>query len=171
MPGHAAALPWWASLVPSPPWHYVGDLMVIEYWADPPAVRAGTPGPDPHPTGSCTTGGDHRAAADPARSQYMSSSSWSTRCWAARGGHNPLRYIRVDRDFALMRAGSRASRSPDRSDDATSACRRAEPGLRPGAGGTCAANDRRLAQGDRSLENITDSGPTHNAAQLEQSTS
>ena len=24
-----------SSLVPSPPWHYVGDLMVIEYWADP----------------------------------------------------------------------------------------------------------------------------------------
>ena len=27
-----------ASLVPAPPWHYVGDFLVVEYWADPEAV-------------------------------------------------------------------------------------------------------------------------------------
>src|SRR5262249_29015224 len=32
-----------ASLVPSPPWHYVGDFIVIEYWADPDAVAAVLP--------------------------------------------------------------------------------------------------------------------------------
>jgi len=32
-----------ASLVPSPPWHYVGDFLVIEYWADPAAVAAVLP--------------------------------------------------------------------------------------------------------------------------------
>ena len=39
-----------ASLVPPPPWHYVGDFLVVDYWADPDAVRAVLPdGLDPHP--------------------------------------------------------------------------------------------------------------------------
>ena len=39
-----------ASLVPPPPWHYVGDMLVIEYWADPAAVAELLPGPiEPHP--------------------------------------------------------------------------------------------------------------------------
>src|ERR1700759_2077568 len=39
-----------ASLVPAPPWHYVGDFLVIEYWADPAAVAAVLPhGPGPPP--------------------------------------------------------------------------------------------------------------------------
>ena len=39
-----------ASLVPPPPWHYVGDFLVVDYWADPDAVRALLPpGLDPHP--------------------------------------------------------------------------------------------------------------------------
>jgi acetoacetate decarboxylase len=24
-----------ASLVPAPPWHYAGDFLVIEFWAEP----------------------------------------------------------------------------------------------------------------------------------------
>ena len=32
-----------ASLVPPPPWHYVGDFLVVDYWADPDAVRAVLP--------------------------------------------------------------------------------------------------------------------------------
>ena len=27
-----------SSLVPAPPWHYVGDFLVVDYWADPEAV-------------------------------------------------------------------------------------------------------------------------------------
>ena len=39
-----------ASLVPPPPWHYVGDFLVLEYWADPAAVAAVLPaGLEPHP--------------------------------------------------------------------------------------------------------------------------
>ena len=33
-----------SSLVPAPPWHYVGDFLVIEYWAEPAAVEAVPPG-------------------------------------------------------------------------------------------------------------------------------
>ena len=39
-----------SSLVPAPPWHYVGDFLVIEYWAEPAAVAAVLPpGLEPHP--------------------------------------------------------------------------------------------------------------------------
>src|SRR5580693_401788 len=69
-----------ASLVPYPPWHYVGDFLVIEYWADPAQVAAVLPaGLDPHPDpGRCaavfadwqssSAGGDE--LTDPSRSQY-----------------------------------------------------------------------------------------------------
>ena len=33
-----------ASLVPSPPWDYVGDFLVIDYWADPDACRRAAAG-------------------------------------------------------------------------------------------------------------------------------
>jgi Acetoacetate decarboxylase (ADC) len=44
-----------ASLVPPPPWHYVGDSLAVDYWADPDAARAVLPeGLDPHPdAGRC----------------------------------------------------------------------------------------------------------------------
>jgi hypothetical protein len=36
--------------VPAPPWHYVGDFLVLEYWAEPDAVAAVLPpGLEPHP--------------------------------------------------------------------------------------------------------------------------
>ncbi len=41
-----------SSLVPAPPWHYVGDMLVIEFWADPAAAAAVLPEPlEPHPDG------------------------------------------------------------------------------------------------------------------------
>ena len=70
---------------PPPPWHYVGDFVVLEYWADPDAVRAVLPpGLEPHPDAgraaalfvdwqSCSEDGGE--LLDPARSQYRSSSS------------------------------------------------------------------------------------------------
>ena len=59
-----------ASIVPPPPWHYIGDFLVVDYWADPDAVKAVLPeGLDPHPDPgrcaavcadwqSCSEGGD-----------------------------------------------------------------------------------------------------------------
>ena len=39
-----------SSLVPRPPWHYVGAFLVIDYWADPEKAVAFLPeGIDPHP--------------------------------------------------------------------------------------------------------------------------
>ena len=71
-----------ASLVPAPPWHYVGDFLVIEYWADPAAVAAVLPGraravprrSRVAPRRCSSTGSraptDGDELVDPARSQY-----------------------------------------------------------------------------------------------------
>jgi acetoacetate decarboxylase len=170
-----------SSLVPSPPWHYVGDLIVIEYWADPAAVRAVLPpGLEPHPTDpgraaaifadwqSCTDGGSE--LLDPARSQYM---EFFIVVNAMLGDKEVTTcpYIWVDRDFALMRGWFQGFPKKLGSVWMTrhfGLQNGAEPGLQPGAtfGGTLAANDRRLAQGTVTLESISDSGPTHNAPQL-----
>ena len=67
-----------SSLVLYPPWHYVGDFLVVEYWADPEkAVSVLPQGLDPHPDAgrcalvfadwqSCSDGGDE--LPDPSRS-------------------------------------------------------------------------------------------------------
>jgi acetoacetate decarboxylase len=166
-----------ASLVPRPPWHYVGDFLVIEYWADPAAVAAVLPpglepcAEDPGRAAalfvdwqSCT--GSQEELVDPARSQYkefflvvngLLDGEPVTTC----------PFIWVDRDFALVRGWIQGFpkklgsvwmtrqfglRGP------------ADPGVRAGAvfGGTLAANDRRLAEGTVTLERISEAGPTHN---------
>ena len=80
-------------------------------------------------------------------------------------------HIWVDRDFALMRGWFQGFPKKLGSIWMTrhfGLQNGAEPGLQSGAtfGGTCAANDRRLAQGTVTLEDTTDVGPTHNSAQL-----
>jgi acetoacetate decarboxylase len=59
-----------SSLVPYPPWYYVGTFLVVDYWADPEKAIAFLPeGIDPHPDPgrcafvaadwqSCSEGGD-----------------------------------------------------------------------------------------------------------------
>jgi acetoacetate decarboxylase len=165
-----------SSLVPSPPWHYVGDFLVIEFWADPAeAVRFLPPGIEPHPDAgraaalfvdwqsASTDGGE---LVDPARSQYkeffvvlngLLDGEEATTC--------PL--IWVDRDFALARGWIQGFPKKLGSVWITRTfgldCL-ADPGVRPGAvfGGTCAAYDRRLAEGTVTLERVSESGPTHN---------
>ena len=101
-----------ASLVPPPPWHYVGDFLVVDYWADPDAVRALLPpGLDPHPdTGrcaavcadwqSCSDGGDE--LVDPIRSHYK---EFFIVVNALLDGEEVTTcpFIWVDQDFALAR--------------------------------------------------------------------
>src|SRR3982751_5788792 len=70
-----------SSIIPAPPWHYVGDFLVIEYWADPAAVAAVLPdGLDPFEDDpgrcaalfvdwqSCSDAGEE--LLDPVRGQY-----------------------------------------------------------------------------------------------------
>ena len=170
-----------ASLVPSPPWHYAGDFLLIEYWAQADAVAAVLPeGLEPFPEDpgraaalfvdwqSCT---DSRSELlDPSRSQYreffivvnaLLDGELVTNC----------PYIWVDQGFALMRGWIQGFPKKLGSIWLTRTFGldgRADPGLAPGAtfAGTLAAADRRLAEGTVTLEQRSERGPTHNDPRL-----
>jgi acetoacetate decarboxylase len=165
-----------SSLVPRPPWHYVGDFLVIEYWADPAAAVSFLPeGLDPHPdAGRCAAvfadwqsvseGGDE--LVDPSRSQYK---EFFLVVNALLDGEQVTTcpYIWVDRDFALARGWIQGFPKKLGSIWITRAYgldSPAAPGHQAGAtyGGTCAAYERRVAEGTVTLERVSESGPTHN---------
>jgi enduracididine biosynthesis enzyme MppR len=169
-----------SSLVPAPPWHYVGDFLVLEYWADPEAVAAVLPsGLDPHPDPgrcaalfvdwqSCSDSGAE--LDDPVRSQYR---EFFVVVNALLDGEpvTTCPYIWVDRDFALARGWVQGFPKKLGSIHVTrhfTVASRAAPRLGPGGrfAGTLAAGDRRLAFGAVTLECETDEGPTHNAPPL-----
>ena len=156
-----------ASLVPLPPWHYVGDFLVLEYWADPEAVAAVLPqGLEPFSEDqgraaallvdwqSCTD--SREELLDPARSQYK---EFFVVVNALLDGEpvTTCPYIWVDRDFSLVRGWIQGFPKKLGSIWLTRTfgldCA-ADPGVKPGAvfGGTVAANDRRIAQGSVTLE-------------------
>lgn len=165
-----------SSLVPAPPWHYVGDFLVIEYWAEPAVVEAVLPpGLELHPDpGRCAAlfidwqscSDSREELDDPVRSQYR---EFFVVVNALLDGEpvTTCPYIWVDRDFALARGwvqgfpkklGSihMTRHFPLRSN--------ASPDLAAGArfAGTLAAGDRRLAFGVVTLERESAEGPTHN---------
>ncbi len=166
-----------ASLVPAPPWHYVGDFMVLEYWADPEAVRAVLPqGLEPYADDpgraaalfvdwqSCSDAGGE--LVDPARSQYR---EFFIVVNALLDGEvvTTCPYIWVDRDFALARGWIQGFPKKLGSIWMTRDFgleSKASPGLKPGSAfaGTLVANDRRLATGVVTLEREAAAGPTHN---------
>jgi acetoacetate decarboxylase len=162
--------------VPYPPWHYVADFLVIEFWADPGAVAAVLPvGLEPHPDpGRCAAvfadwqscSVDRGELLDPSRSQYR---EFFVVANALLDGEEVTTcpYIWVDRDFALARGWIQGFPKKLGSIWVTrhfGLDAAADPGLKPGAvyGGTCAANDRRLADGTVTLERVSAEGPTHN---------
>jgi hypothetical protein len=166
-----------SSLVPRPPWHYAGDFLVLEFWADPDAVAAVLPAgllpyaDDPGRAAalfvdwqSCTDSGGE--LVDPVRSQYK---EFFIVVNALLDGElvTTCPYIWVDRDFSLARGWIQGFPKKLGSVWITRTfgldCL-ADPGLRPGAvfGGTVAANDRRIAEGSVTLERISEPGPTHN---------
>jgi acetoacetate decarboxylase len=153
---------------------------VLEFWADPEAVAAVLPpGLEPHPDPgrcaaifadwqSCSDGGGE--LVDPSRSQYR---EFFVVTNAVLDGEEVTTcpYIWVDRDFALARGWIQGFPKKlgsvwiTRRFGVDSA---ADPGLGPGAvyGGTCAAYDRRLADGTVTLERVSADGPSHNAPPL-----
>ena len=165
-----------ASLVPPPPWHYVGDFLVIEYWAAPEAVEAVLPpGLEPHPDPgrcaalfvdwqSCSDSGEE--LDDPVRSQYR---EFFVVVNALLDGEpvTTCPYIWVDRDFALARGWVQGFPKKLGSIHLTRHFplpSRASPDLAAGArfAGTLASADRRLAAGAVTLEHESEEGPTHN---------
>jgi acetoacetate decarboxylase len=165
-----------SSLVPAPPWHYVGDFLVIEYWAEPAAVEAVLPpGLEPHADPgrcaalfidwqSCTDGREE--LDDPIRSQYRE-------FFVVVNAHlegEPVTlcpYIWVDTDFALVRGWVQGFPKKLGSIHMTrqfALSSNAGPDLASGGrfAGTLAAGDRRLAFGAVTLEGESAEGPTHN---------
>jgi acetoacetate decarboxylase len=165
-----------SSLVPAPPWHYVGDFLVLEYWADPDAVEAVLPpGLERHPDPgrcaalfvdwqSCSSSGIE--LDDPVRSQYH---EFFVVVNAVLDGEavTTCPYLWVDRDFALARGWVQGFPKKLGSIHMTRHFHldaKASPRLAPGGrfAGTLGAGDRRLAFGAATLERETDVGPTHN---------
>ena len=161
-----------ASLVPRPPWHYVGDFLVLEYWADPDAVAAVLPpGLEPLAAdpGRCAAlfvdwqscADDGAELLDPVRSQYR---EFFLVVNAELDG-SPVTtcpYIWVDRDFALARGWIQGFPKKLGSIHMTrdfGLSSRAESSTYVG---TLAANDRRLAEGRVTVERESNGGPTHN---------
>jgi acetoacetate decarboxylase len=165
-----------ANLVGPPPWHYVGDMLVIEYWTDPDAAAAVLPAPlEPHPDGGRaaamfidwqSSGREGEELLDPSRSQYK---EFFVTVNATYEGDEVAYcpYIWVDRDFSLARGWIQGFPKKLGSIwitrtfglDVT-----ADPGIREGAafGATCAAYERRLAEATVTLERPSETGPTHN---------
>ncbi|MBS1677983.1 MAG: acetoacetate decarboxylase family protein [Actinobacteria bacterium] len=166
-----------AGLVPPPPWHYVGDFLVVDFWAEPAAaISLLPPGIEPHPDpGRCAAvfadwqsfseGG--RELLEPSRSQYrefylvvsgLLDGEEVTTCV----------FIWVDRDFALARGWIQGFPKKlgevwmTRTFDLE--CR-AAPRLEPGShfGGTCSAHGHRLAEARVTLERPSEAGSAHTA--------
>jgi hypothetical protein len=161
-----------ASIIPSPPWHYVGDFLVIEYWADADAVAAVLPegltpfADDPGRCAalfvdwqSCSDSGEE--LLDPVRGQYK---EFFIVANAMLGDEHVTTcpYIWVDRDFALIRGWiqgfpkklgevhiTRSFGLDCRAEGRTFA-------------GTLTAHGRLLAEGSVTPEKVSESGPTHN---------
>lgn len=164
-----------ANIVPAPPWHFVGDMLVIEFWADPAAAAATLPeGLVPHEDAgrmaaifvdwqSCRE--DRSELRDPVRAQYREFLVTVAATHEGRDvGYCP--YIWVTADFSLVRGHFQGfpkkmgSVALTRAYDAAGP---ANPGLKPGATfcGTAAVNDRRLAWGSVTLEHTTDTPSPH----------
>jgi acetoacetate decarboxylase len=164
-----------AGLVPPPPWHYVGDFLVIDFHADPDAVRSLLPeGLVPHPDAgrcaavyadwqSCSEDGDE--LVDPVRSHYR---EFYIVVNALLDGEEVTTcpFIWVDQDFALARGWIQGF--PKKLGEVWTTrtfsleCR-AAPGIRPGArfGGTCSARGRAISRAQVTLEALSDGGSVH----------
>ena len=164
-----------ASLVPPPPWHYVGDFLVVDFHADPEAAVSLLPeGLDPHPDAgrcaavfadwqSCSEGGDE--LLDPARSHYKE-------CYlvvnALLDGEEvtTCTFIWVDQDFALARGWIQGF--PKKLGEVWmtrtfNLQTRAAPALAPGSrfGATCSARGRQLATARVTLREPSATGSVH----------
>lgn len=102
-----------ASLIPSPPWYYSGDLLTVEYRTDPARVAELLPAPlelaadDPGAVAliwadwqSCSS--SREELLDPVRSQYKECFV-VVRCSYRGTTYSRCVYIWVDKDFAIAR--------------------------------------------------------------------
>lgn len=166
-----------SSLVPPPPWHYSGDLLTLEYRADPDAVAALLPTgvePAPEEPGAValiwadwqSTSDSLEELLDPVRSQYKECFA-VVRCSYRGELFSRCVFIWVDKDFALARGWYQGYPKKLGQIWLTRpvAVGRAGPRLEPGGtfGATLAANDRRLAQATFTIAGPSETGGFVNA--------
>jgi acetoacetate decarboxylase len=165
-----------AGLVPPPPWHYVGDFLVVDFHADPDAASSLLPpGLEPFADdpGRCAAvfadwqsfseGGDE--LLDPARSQYKEMYLVVN---ALLDGE-PVTYctfIWVDQDFAMARGwiqGFPKKLGQVWMTRTYNLVTPAAPAIEAGArfGATCHARGREVARARLTLERRSESGSLH----------
>lgn len=159
-----------AALIPSPPWHYSGDLLTVEYRTDPAKVRALLPEPlelaDEDPGAVALIWADWQSCSssreellDPVRSQYKEAFV-VVRCSFRGTTYSRCVFIWVDKDFAIGRGlhqgypkklGSMWQTRPH-------PFAQGAPQIAAGGrfGATLAAGDRRLAEAVLTLREETD---------------
>ena len=166
-----------ASIVPTPPWHYSGDVLTIEYRTDPKNVAAllplGVEPADEDPGAVAIIWADWQSCGDtgeelldPIRSQYKECFV-VVRCQHGGDRYSRCVYIWVDKDFALARGWYQGYPKKLGSIWMTRPVTvgRAGPRLAPGGrfGATLQANDRRLAEVTLTLTGPSDTGGFVNA--------
>ena len=161
-----------SALVPSPPWHYSGDLLTVEYRADPVAVAELLPEPlapaneDPGAVAviwadwqSCSN--DFNEVVDPDRLQYKECLV-VVRCTYEGETYSRCVYIWVDKDYAMLRGHVQGY--PKKLGDIWMTrpvtVGKAGPRLKPGGrfGATCSAYGRRLVEAE-----FTITGPSEHS--------
>lgn len=164
-----------ASVVPSPPWHYSGEMLTIEYRTEPGRVAAWLPDgvepaeEDPDAVAliwadwqSCGDAGEE--LLDPVRSQYKECFA-VVRCRWNGQEYSRCLLIWVDKDFALARGWHQGYPKKLGSIWMTRPVEvgRAGPRLGPGGkfGATLQAGDRRLAEA-----RFTIAGPSETAGSV-----
>ena len=167
-----------ANLAPSPPWHYVGSFLVVEFWAPPEAVAALLPEGLRLPSQeagrcwayfgewqACTDGGEE--LLDPVMSQYRECIILADADFQGEVvTYCP--YIFVDQDISLMRGLIQGWPKQFASIYVTRSYgvrHRASPTLELGGrfGATVAVKDRRLVEASVTLEE-EHAGPAHGPA-------
>ncbi|HEY5121042.1 MAG TPA: acetoacetate decarboxylase family protein [Acidimicrobiales bacterium] len=160
-----------ASLLPPLPWHYVGDLLTVEYRTDPSAIANLLPdgvslAHDDEDPGAVafiwadwqSCGDDGTELLDPVRSQYKEAFV-VVRCRYGGELYSRCVFIWVDKDYALVRGYLQGYPKKLGSIHQTRPVTLGKAGPRLETGGvfgmTLAASDRRLAQAT-----VTLSGPS-----------
>jgi acetoacetate decarboxylase len=149
-----------ASILPSPPWHYSGAMLTLEYRTDPAAVAELLPPPlepaDDDPGAVAVIWADWQSCSDtfeelldPIRSQYLEVFV-VVRCKYQGEHFSRCVYIWVDRDYAMVRGHHQGYPKKLGSIYLTRPVTvgKAGPRLEPGGkfGATLAAYDRRLIE-------------------------
>jgi hypothetical protein len=160
-----------ASLTCPPPWHYAGDMLVVDFAAAPAAVAAVLPPrlePDPSDPGGCSAffvawqyASDHgEEYLDPARSQYNEFILLVNAVYRGKPVH-ACPYMYVDSDLSMARGWIQGWPKKNGEIATTRSFplpAKAAPMVAPGGrfGGTVASNGRRLVEAVVQLERLSE---------------